>query len=91
MKSNQRTQQVFGVGSTYNYTYDAIGQLTFGDSATASEDRRYVLRLFPERGQFLVLSTRNLQSWWTRWGRANTITLWAGNCGLKTARSPATR
>jgi RHS repeat-associated protein len=39
---NQRTQQVFGVGSTYNYTYDAIGQLTFGDSATASEDRRYV-------------------------------------------------
>jgi hypothetical protein len=28
---NQRTQQVFGVGSTYNYTYDAIGQLTVGD------------------------------------------------------------
>jgi RHS repeat-associated protein len=39
---NQRTQQVFNVGSTYNYTYDAIGQLTFGDSATASEDRRYI-------------------------------------------------
>jgi hypothetical protein len=71
---NQRTQQVFGVGSTYNYIYpmrygagrrtlgairreaklwlasptdlshgaSAIGQLTVGDSATASEDRRYV-------------------------------------------------
>jgi len=39
---NQRTQQVFSGGSTFNYTYEAIGQLTFGDSATASEDRRYV-------------------------------------------------
>jgi RHS repeat-associated protein len=39
---NQRTQQVFNAGSTYSYTYDAIGQLTFGDSATAAEDRRYV-------------------------------------------------
>jgi RHS repeat-associated protein len=39
---NQRTQQVFNAGSTYGYTYDAIGQLTVGDSATASEDRRYV-------------------------------------------------
>jgi RHS repeat-associated protein len=71
---NQRTQQVFNVGSTYNYIYpmrygagrrtlgairreaklwlasptdlshgaSAIGQLTVGDSATASEDRRYV-------------------------------------------------
>jgi hypothetical protein len=41
MKSNQRAA-VFSTGSTYNYTYDAIGQLTVGDSATASEDRRYV-------------------------------------------------
>jgi RHS repeat-associated protein len=39
---NQRTQQVFNVGSTYNYTYDAIGQLKIADSATASEDRGYV-------------------------------------------------
>jgi len=38
---NQRTQQVFGVGSTYNYTYDAIGQLKIADSGTASEDRGY--------------------------------------------------
>jgi RHS repeat-associated protein len=38
---NQRTQQVFNVGSTYNYTYDAIGQLTIADSGTASEDRGY--------------------------------------------------
>jgi len=38
---NQRTQQVFNAGSTYNYTYDAIGQLKIGDSATASEDRGY--------------------------------------------------
>lgn len=39
---NQRTQQVFSVGSTYNYTYDAIGQLKVADSATASEDRGYL-------------------------------------------------
>jgi len=39
---HQRTQQSFNSGSTYNYSYDPIGQLTFGDSATASEDRRYV-------------------------------------------------
>src|SRR6266487_3522808 len=38
---NQRTQQVFNVGSTYNYTYDAIGQLKIADSGTASEDRGY--------------------------------------------------
>ncbi len=38
---NQRTQQVFSVGSTYNYTYDPIGQLKVADSATASEDRGY--------------------------------------------------
>jgi|GEM_PF-683626 len=38
---NQRTQQVFSTGSTYNYTYDPIGQLKIADSATASEDRGY--------------------------------------------------
>lgn len=38
---NQRTQQVFNVGSTYNYNYDAIGQLKVADSGTASEDRGY--------------------------------------------------
>jgi len=38
---NQRTQQVFSAGSTYNYTYDAIGQLKIADSSTASEDRGY--------------------------------------------------
>ncbi len=40
-QGNQRTQQVFSAGSTYNYTYDAIGQLKFADSATANEDRGY--------------------------------------------------
>jgi RHS repeat-associated protein len=39
---NRRTQQVFSAGSTYNYSYDNIGQLIFADSTTASEDRRYV-------------------------------------------------
>lgn len=38
---NQRTQQVFNAGSTYNYTYDPIGQLKVADSGTASEDRGY--------------------------------------------------
>ncbi|HEX5222053.1 MAG TPA: RHS repeat-associated core domain-containing protein [Verrucomicrobiae bacterium] len=38
---NQRTQQVFNAGSTYDYTYDAIGQLKVADSGTASEDRGY--------------------------------------------------
>jgi len=38
---NQRTQQVFSAGSTYNYNYDPIGQLKVADSATASEDRGY--------------------------------------------------
>lgn len=37
----QRTQQVFNAGSTYDYSYDAIGQLKIADSATASEDRGY--------------------------------------------------
>ncbi|HEX5218590.1 MAG TPA: hypothetical protein VFZ59_03395, partial [Verrucomicrobiae bacterium] len=40
--ANQRTQQAFGpVGSTYNYSYDSIGQLKVADSASASEDRGY--------------------------------------------------
>ncbi|MCW5554626.1 MAG: RHS repeat-associated core domain-containing protein [Verrucomicrobiae bacterium] len=38
---HQRTQQSFSAGSTYDYTYDAIGQLKIADSATASEDRGY--------------------------------------------------
>ena len=41
-RGNQRTQQVFNAGSTYNYTYDKIGQLKVADSGTASEDRGYV-------------------------------------------------
>ena len=39
--ANQRTQQLFNAGSTYNYTYDKIGQLKIADSGTASEDRGY--------------------------------------------------
>lgn len=39
--ANQRTQQLFSAGSTYNYTYDKIGQLKVADSATPSEDYGY--------------------------------------------------
>src|SRR5688572_1840278 len=42
MPPTKRTQQSFSPsGSTYNYSYDQIGQLKVADSATATEDRGY--------------------------------------------------
>ena len=38
---HQRTQQTFTDSSTYDYGYDAIGQLTIGDSSVAAQDRGY--------------------------------------------------
>ncbi len=39
---NQRTQETRTDGSTVNYSYDNVGQLTVGDSSVASEDRGYL-------------------------------------------------
>ena len=58
-QGNQRTQQVFSAGSTYNYTYDAIGQLKTADSGTASEDRGYVY----DAAWNLNYRTNNVTTW----------------------------
>lgn len=64
---HQRTQQVFSAGSTYDYTYDGIGQLTVADSATGSEDRGYTYdaawnlnwRTNGETGQSFTVNSQN--------------------------------
>ncbi len=38
---HQRTQQIFLDASTYDYTYDKIGQLKVADSSVAAQDRGY--------------------------------------------------